>query len=91
MIVKNFAFALPFFVCLHLTFVCHGSKMYSVWCTLPQFFLWASFHDNRLTAGVFAFLRRMAFFVLNISALRGKFANFTPVAHLRHPFDSLHF
>ena len=60
--------------------------MYSVWCTLPQFFLWEAFHDNRLLPGFNAFLRRMAFFVRNTAYFCGNIANFTHVAHLRHPF-----
>ena len=40
MIDKKNSLFLPFFVCLHLTFRNARSKIHSVWCTLPQFFLW---------------------------------------------------
>ena len=36
--------------------------MYSVWCTLPQFFLYgARFMITGFLPGFYAFLRRMAF------------------------------
>ena len=41
--------------------------------------------------GFDAFLRRMAFFVRNTALLGGNIANFTPVAHLRHPFGKANF
>jgi xanthine dehydrogenase iron-sulfur cluster and FAD-binding subunit A len=41
--------------------------------------------------GFDAFLRRMAFFVRNTALFGGNIANFTPVAHLRHPFGKANF
>jgi hypothetical protein len=54
--------------------------MYSVWCTLPQFFLyWAAFHDNRLSPGFYAFIAPHGVFVLKMPQI---FAENLPIEHL---------
>jgi hypothetical protein len=42
-------------------------------------------------AGVLRVFAPHGVFELNDAAFRGRFANFTPVAHLRHPFGEAYF